>query len=44
MSRRSVNAANLGGYEEFKAKFHSQFMKEDTKDYKFKLDWGFFNS
>jgi len=40
MSRKSVNAADLGRYEEFKSKFDPQFMKEKLKDNKIRIDWG----
>jgi len=40
MSRKSVNAADLGRYEEFKSKFDPQFMKDKVKDNKIRIDWG----
>ncbi len=39
MSRRSVNSADLGKFEEFKAKFDPQFMKEKGGN-KIQIDWG----
>jgi transitional endoplasmic reticulum ATPase len=40
MSRRSVNAADLGKFEEFKSKFDPQFLKEKGNSNKIRIDWG----
>jgi len=40
MSRRSVIASDLGKFEEFKSKFDPQFMRENYKDNKIRIDWG----